>query len=171
MLAFFVRKELRELRKKGVKLRFIGDIEPLPGFARSELLKTVKETENNTDITLTLALNYGGRGEIIRAVKKWYNDVTDGSVKAEDLDESIFATYLDTAGIPDPDLLIRTSGEMRISNYLLWQIAYTEFYITDTYWPDFSPDRLFDAIREFQNRERRFGGIVSQRGSTHKFNS
>ena len=159
MLAFFVRKELRELREKGVKLRFIGDIEPLPGFARSELLKTVKETENNTDITLTLALNYGGRGEIIRAVKKWYNDVTDGSVKAEDLDESIFATYLDTAGIPDPDLLIRTAGEQRISNFLLYQSSYAEFYFTETLWPDFTEETLFSALRAYQRRIRRIGGV------------
>ena len=135
----------------GDRRRFDQDI--IEGINRLE-----RETENNTGLTFVIAVNYGGRDEIVRAVKKVMEDCKKGTVSPEAMTESMFASYLDTADIPDPDLLIRTSGEIRLSNYLLWQLAYTEIYITDCLWPDFNMDELKKAITQYNNRERRFGG-------------
>ena len=154
LLVEFLRKEVRELAEQGVRLLHIGDISKLPAFAHKELLWAEKETANGKELNLVLALNYSGRDEIIRACNKILQSQSD-----EPITENEFITYLDTAQIPDPDLLIRTSGEIRISNFLLWQLAYSEFYFTDVLWPDFSPRHFLEAIAEYGKRERRFGGI------------
>ena len=138
----------------GDRTRFAQDI--IEGLDRLE-----SQTEKNTGLTFVIAVNYGSRDEMIRAMKKMLSDAKEGRIDADSLSEASFADYLDTAGIPDPDLLIRTSGEQRLSNYLLWQLAYTEFYFTDIYWPDFNKEELWKAIEYFNSRERRFGGVVS----------
>ena len=160
--------EVEQLDKNNVRLMTIGRLYEMPENIQNEFAKAINRLSKNTGLTLVLALNYGSRIEIVDMVRKVSQKVKNGELDIEDIDSTIVSENLYTAGMPDPDLLIRTSGEMRISNYLLWQIAYTEFYITNTYWPDFSPDCLFEAIREFQNRNRRFGGIVSKRGSAYK---
>ena len=136
----------------GNRRRFAQDI--IDGINRLE-----EETKDNTGLTFVIAVNYGGRDEIRRAAAKLAEDVKAGKVEAEDITESVFASYLDTADIPDPDLLIRTSGELRLSNYLLWQLAYTELYVTDCLWPDFDEKELEKAIFQYNKRDRRFGGV------------
>ena len=136
----------------GERSRFAPDI--VEGIDSLE-----RETKDNTGLTFVIAVNYGSRDEITRAVKKVMEDVKAGRITEEEMTESRFASYLDTAGIPDPDLLIRTSGELRLSNYLLWQLAYSELYVTDCLWPDFNKEELLEAIRQYNKRERRFGGV------------
>ncbi|MCD6160870.1 MAG: isoprenyl transferase [candidate division Zixibacteria bacterium] len=153
------RRELNELLEKNVRLITTGDIEELSKSRRDILKDAMERTSNNTGLTLNLALNYSGRHEIILAVKKIANDAADGKLKSDNIDEKLFAKYLQTNGIPDPDLLIRTSGERRLSNFLLWQTSYTEMYITDVLWPDFNENDFYRAIIDFQERERRFGRI------------
>ncbi|MHB9154060.1 MAG: isoprenyl transferase [Endomicrobiales bacterium] len=153
ILKSYLKKEYPVMMKNNVRLRAVGDIAHLPPEAREELKETVKKTEKNSGLALNLALNYGGRQEIVRAVNRL---VKQGR---REVDENLITEALDTAGLPDPDLLIRTSGEMRVSNFLLWQIAYTEFYVTKTLWPDFRENDLYRAIEDFQSRERRFGGV------------
>ena len=153
------RDELEELHENNVKFMTTGCIENFPKQQYEILEEATEKTKNNTGLVLNLALNYGGRDEIIEAVRSIVNDVIKGSIKPEDINEKLFSSYLFTSGIPDPDLLIRTSGEMRISNFLLWQTSYTELYITSTLWPDFDEDDFYTSILEFQSRERRFGKI------------
>jgi undecaprenyl diphosphate synthase len=157
-----LRSETEKLHKNDIKLMAIGDIDSLPKEVRQELKEAMERTKNNKRMVLNLALSYSGRWEIIEAVKEIARDVKKGKVKIEEIDDKLFSNYLKTAGIPDPDLLIRTSGELRISNFLLWQIAYTELYITDCLWPDFRRKHLYEAIRDYQRRERRFGMTSEQ---------
>jgi len=138
-------------------LMAIGDLRRLPGNAYDKLVKCLEVTSSNTGLSLVLALSYSSRWEIINATKNICQDVLDGKISINDIDNSLFDSHLTTVGIPDPDLLIRTSGEERISNFLLWQIAYAEFFFTNTHWPEFRSESLYQAIYEFQHRERRFG--------------
>ena len=140
-----------------MKVNLIGKREGLPEDIVQKMNDLERATANNTGLQFHIAINYGGRDEIVRATKKILNDAADGKVKAGDIDEKLFADYLDTKGVPDPDLLIRTSGEERTSNFLPWQLAYSEFYFTDTLWPDFDMDCLVEAVRYYNKRERRFG--------------
>ncbi|KSV60659.1 isoprenyl transferase [Acetivibrio ethanolgignens] len=159
LLSSYLKDCLKTSKKNNMKVRVLGDITALD----TELQKKIKELESvsseNTGLNFQVALNYGSRDEILRAVKKILTDYEDGRITKEELDEEGFSDYLDTAGIPDPDLLIRTSGELRLSNYLLWQLAYTEFYFTDVLWPDFDKKELEKAIDYYNKRERRFGGV------------
>jgi undecaprenyl diphosphate synthase len=159
LLVIYLRKEIGELHSNNVRINIIGDVLKLPKKAIIEIEKATKMTAENTGLTVNIALNYGGKSDIINAVKNITKAVLDNDLKMEDIDESIFSAYLYTRNIPDPDLLIRTSGEQRISNFLLWQIAYSEFWFTDVYWPDFTSEHLIQAIEDFKQRKRRFGGI------------
>ncbi len=149
--------ELKALIDQGVRLRFIGDLEGLNHELRYQLLEAEKATASNTEVNLQIALNYGGRLEILKAVQKIAEDVQSAKIAPSELNEDLFASYLFTKGIPDPDLLIRTGGESRISNYLLWQIAYSEIIVTQTLWPDFRDEDLKLCLEEFSKRSRRFG--------------
>lgn len=140
-----------------MKVNLIGKREGLPEDIVQKMDELERETAGNTGLQFHIAINYGGRDEIVRAVKKIMKDAYAGKISADDIDESLFAEYLDTKGVPDPDLLIRTSGEERTSNFLPWQLAYSEFYFTDTLWPDFDMDSLIEAVRYYNKRERRFG--------------
>ncbi len=151
-----------ELDKNNIRLTTIGNVKTLPVEVQKELHEAIEKTKNNNRMTLNLALSYSGRWELLEAVKDISKLVAEGKIKSEEIDEKFFAKYLTTQNIPDPDLLIRTSGEFRVSNFLLWQIAYTEFYISDVYWPDFSRKHLYEAIKSFQSRERRFGRVSEQ---------
>jgi undecaprenyl diphosphate synthase len=157
LLRFYLRSEVSDLHKNGVKLRVIGNRDLLAPDIVSLIESAERQTAANAKLTLTMALSYGGRAEIVSAAQTLARKVRDGEIRAEDLDEKIFAQSLFTAGIPDPDLLIRTGGEQRISNFLLWQLAYAEFVFLETLWPDFSTEDFAAAIREYQNRERRYG--------------
>jgi len=160
LMALFVNtivKELDTLNKNDIKLNAIGDLKSLPLENYNRLIETMEQTSSNSTMTLTLAMSYSSRWEIINAVKNIVTDVKSGKLISDDIDENIFKNYLCTSDIPDPELLIRTSGELRISNYLLWQIAYSELYFTDKLWPDFREEELYKAIVEYQDRERRFG--------------
>ncbi len=158
MLGDHLDKQEARLNKNNVKFSVIGDIEALPAPIKDKLNRTIYSTRNNTGLVLNLALNYGSRLEMIRAVRRICEDVKSAVLKPDEIDESLFSKYLYTADLPDPDLLIRTSGEYRISNFLLWQISYAELYVTKKLWPDFSKKDLKRAITEYQRRERRFGG-------------
>ena len=162
LLLSTIKKEVRELHKNNVKFSTIGDLSFLPKNTENGLKEGMALTKNNTGLNLILALNYGSRQEIIDSVIKIANKVKSGEIDSDDIDETLFSSYLYTTNYPDPDLLIRTSGELRISNFLLWQCAYTEMYLTNTYWPSFREDELFKAIQDFQNRERRYGKISEQ---------
>ncbi|MFN5148437.1 MAG: isoprenyl transferase [Flavobacteriia bacterium] len=154
--------EIRELSDSGVRLMAIGDIEGLPSACREELQESIELTKNNTEINLILALNYSARWEMIQAVKKISELVSNERLDANAITNDTISSYLSTAGIPDPELLIRTSGEHRVSNFLLWQIAYTEFHFTDVLWPDFKREDLYKAVLDYQSRERRFGMVSEQ---------
>ena len=153
----YIDKELPSFIKNGIKLNFIGRINGLPDFVRPRLKKAMEDTKDCSGMTLNVALNYSGRSEIVDAAKKFASQVKTGKLGVDDLDEGSFGGFLYTAGQPDPDLLIRTSGEMRVSNFLLWQISYAELYVTPKLWPDFRKKDLIDAVAEYQKRERRFG--------------
>jgi len=153
------KRELIELEKNNVKLIATGIIDELSPKRREILKKAIERTKRNTGLVLNLALNYSGRSEILNAVKKISRDVSAGLVTSEEIDEDLFSSYLYSKGLPDPDFLIRTSGEMRISNFMLWQTSYTELYVTEVLWPDFSVEDFYQAIWAFQNRQRRFGKI------------
>ena len=157
LLEKFLKDELEEMRKNSIRLRAIGSLHKLPSPTRDLLFQTMEKTAHGKDMTLTLALSYGGRQEIVDAVRKVAEKVEKGSLRADEIDQSHLTACLYQPEMPDPDLLIRTSGEYRISNFLLWEIAYSELYITPTLWPDFSRDEYLKAIAEFQHRERRFG--------------
>jgi undecaprenyl diphosphate synthase len=162
LLLSTIKKEIKELHKNDVKFSTIGDISILPKGTIRGIEEGVKLTFNNSGLNLVLALNYGSRQEILSAVNNIVLDINKGSLNSNLIDENIFSSYLDTNNCPDPDLLIRTSGELRISNFLLWQSAYTEMYLTDTYWPSFRKNELFTAIIDFQSRQRRFGKTSEQ---------
>ena len=155
-------KETPDLIKQGVRLLTIGDYDRLPHKTKNALKECVQQTSEGKAITLVLALSYSSKWEITQALKNMIDDVQSNQLSSEDLDEEIISSYLNTNGIPDPDLLIRTGGEQRISNFLLWQLAYTELYFTDTYWPDFNSEHLYKAITDFQSRERRYGKTSEQ---------
>ena len=162
LLVQTVRNELATLNKNSIRLNAIGDITKLPSKTYTVLMEGIENTKSNSRMTLNLALNYSSRWEIINAVKKISEDVKSDKLNPSDIDDFTFESYLETKNIPDPELLIRTSGEQRISNYLLWQIAYSELYFTDVYWPEFRKDHFYEAIINYQNRERRFGKISEQ---------
>ncbi len=162
LLVETLRKEIHTLNKNNIKLKAIGDISKLPPKTYKALVEGIESTSQNTHMTLILALNYSSKWEIMKAVKQIAQNVADNQLSPEDIDEKIFESALDTHDIPDPELLIRTSGETRISNFLLWQIAYAELYFTPIYWPEFRKQQLYEAIIDFQNRERRFGKISEQ---------
>ena len=157
-----LKKELATLVKNNIKLNSIGNLENLPKSVQKELIEVIEKTKNNTRMTLTLALSYGSREEIINAVKIISDKVKNNIISIDSIDDSILNKHLYTHNLPDVDLVIRTSGEHRISNFLLWQIAYAEFYFTDVLWPDFSEDNLYEAIISYQKRERRFGKTSEQ---------
>ncbi|HOW57000.1 MAG TPA: isoprenyl transferase [Smithellaceae bacterium] len=157
LLEEYLDKETNELNKQGIRLRTIGNIGSLYKTVRDKLDNSIKMTAGNEGMILNLALSYGARDEIIEGVKKITQEAQQGKIRPEDITKEKFGNYLYTKAMPDPDLLIRTSGEYRISNFLLWQMAYTEFYFTDVLWPDFGKKELLKAIAEYQNRERRFG--------------
>ncbi|MBU4305415.1 MAG: isoprenyl transferase [Candidatus Omnitrophica bacterium] len=159
LLGFYLENEIQNLKRNKIRFLSIGKTGQLPQKAREIISRAVELTKENTGLTLILALNYGGRAEIIDAVSALCRDVKEGIFAPDAVSEEVFSRYLYTAGIPDPELLIRTSGEMRLSNFLLWQISYSELYVTDTLWPDFSEAEFQKAITSFQNRNRRFGGI------------
>ncbi|MEN8247739.1 MAG: isoprenyl transferase [Bacteroidota bacterium] len=162
LLVSSLRKELKTLMDNNVKLNAIGDIDGLPVKCAHELEDTIERTSGNTGLILSLALNYSGRWEILNAVKQFNDAVKRGEEQIDKIDEEVFSKYLTTRDIPNPELLIRTSGELRISNFLLWQLAYTELYFTDVLWPDFRKKHLIEALEAFQKRERRFGKISVQ---------
>jgi undecaprenyl diphosphate synthase len=162
LLVSTIKGEIGTLQKNNVRLNHIGSRADLPGNCQAELEEAIKQTEGNTGLTLTLALSYSGRWEIVEAARKLAEKAAKGELNPDEIDAGMFASQLNTADMPDPELLIRTSGEMRISNYLLWQIAYTELFITDTLWPDFRREHLYDAITTYQKRERRFGKTSEQ---------
>ena len=162
LLLSTIKKEVRELHKNNVKFSTIGDLSFLPKNTENGLKEGMALTKNNTGLNLILALNYGSRQEIIDSVINIANKVKSGEIDSNHIDETLFSSFLYTKNYPDPDLLIRTSGELRISNFLLWQCAYTEMYLTNTYWPSFREDDLFKAILNYQNRERRYGKISEQ---------
>ena len=162
LLLSTIKKEIKELHKNNVKFSTIGDISILPKSTEKGIKEGIELTSNNSGLNLILALNYGSRQEILSAVNNIISDINKKDIEIDSIDENIFSSYLYTNNCPDPDLLIRTSGELRISNFLLWQSAYTEMYLTDTYWPSFRENELFQAILDFQNRERRFGKTSEQ---------
>ncbi len=162
LLVKALRDETDALHHNNVRLITIGEIGKLPNEVQRELQDAIRKTSKNTGLTLNLALSYSGRWDIVRAVKKLSLDVRSGKISTEDIDEKRFSNYLSTTDLPDPDLLIRTSGEFRISNFLLWQLAYSEFYVAECYWPDFRRDNLYKAIQAYQKRERRFGLVSEQ---------
>lgn len=159
LLTEYLRRGLKELHENKVQIKTLGDITPLPLEAQKELVKATQQTGNNKGLILNLALNYGGRAEITMALRKLGEKIQQGKLAPEEIDESLISSSLFTAGLPDPDLLIRTSGEMRLSNFMLWQLAYTEIVVTEQLWPDFNPKTLLSAIKAYQQRERRFGGL------------
>ena len=159
ILRKYLRREIEEMKKQRVKLKVIGRLSELPSSVQRELERCIEITSRNDGLILNLALNYGGRDDILDGVRKLVTDIQNGKCLLKDLDEGLFSRYLYTSGLPDPDLLIRTAGEMRVSNFLLWQISYAEMWVTSTYWPDFHRAHLLQAIVDYQMRERRFGGL------------
>ena len=164
LLVSTISKETKTLMQNNVRLNAIGDLESLPAKCYRELKGAIEKTTGNTGLTLTLALSYSSRWEICEATKNIAKAVAAGEIRADDINDELFSSFLSTASMPDPELMIRTSGEHRISNYLLWQLAYAELYFTDKFWPDFRREDLFEAIFNYQNRERRFGLISEQIG-------
>ena len=162
LLVSSLKKELKSLLENNIKLNTIGNLNDLPKGARKELTEVIEKTKNNTALTLTLALSYGSRDEIVNVIKNISKKVVNNELQLEEINENIINNHLYTFSLPDVDFLIRTSGEKRISNFLLWQIAYAELYFTNTLWPDFKKENLFNAILEYQNRERRFGKTSEQ---------
>ena len=154
-----LRRELQEMKQENVKIRFVGNLQDLPGSLRKEIERSMEDTKNNQGIQFTVATNYGGRQEIIQAVKAIASKVEQGYLDSSQISEELFEQHLYTQGIPHPDLLIRTSGEMRISNFLLWQMAYAEIYVTSTLWPDFNRLEFHKALATYQQRDRRFGKV------------
>lgn len=159
LLGEYIKTCMKTAKKDNLKVRFIGDLSKLDDKLRKAIDELTEYSSQFTGLTLTIAINYGSRDEMTRAVKKVAKDVKDGNLEVDSIDETLFSSYLDTKDIPDPDFMIRTSGEQRLSNYLLWQLAYAEFYFTPVPWPEFTPEELKKAIEEYDKRNRRFGGI------------
>lgn len=159
LLRLYLVNEKEDIKKRKIRFKAIGDIDDFPGDLKNIIMDLERETKENQNLTLTLALSYGGRAEILKAVREIALKVEKGEIRTEEIDEAIFRKFLYTADLPDPDLLIRTSGELRISNFLLFQLAYTEFYFTSVYWPDFDETEYIKALQSYQKRERRFGKI------------
>lgn len=159
LLKQYLKQSIKESKKNNMKVSVIGDISVLSKDMQDSIIKLEEESRDNTGLNLQVAINYGSRNEIIRSIERLIIDVKQDIVDVDDINEDIFNNYLDTAGTPDPDLLIRTSGEQRLSNFLLWQLAYTEFYFTEVYWPDFSKSDLIKAIEYYNSRDRRFGAL------------
>ncbi|MBZ9654760.1 isoprenyl transferase [Phyllobacterium lublinensis] len=162
LLKLFIRRDLADLHRENVRVRIIGERDGLAKDIRGLLIEAETLTMGNTGLTVVIAFNYGSRNEITRAVQRLMADVSSGMLAHEDITSEAISARLDTADIPDPDMIIRTSGEMRLSNFLLWQAAYSEFMFLPCYWPDFRPSHLVEAIETFQMRERRFGGVTAQ---------
>jgi undecaprenyl diphosphate synthase len=162
LLGTFLKKELNQLHKRGIRLMAIGELDRLPKSISKILRDIIRKTADNRRMVLNLALSYGSRNELTRALQKLGKDIAEGRIQADELNEESINEALDTCSIPDPDLLIRTSGEMRISNFLLWQMAYTELYFTEALWPDFSREQLLQALEEYSRRQRRFGLTAAQ---------
>ena len=159
LFRYYMVRLLKIAKANNVRVKMIGDRDRFDKDIIEGIGKLVEETKDNTGLTFIIAVNYGGRDEIVRATRKLMKDSAEGKLLPEDMTEEVFSSYLDTEGLPDPDLLIRTSGELRLSNYLLWQLAYTELYVTDCYWPDFNMEEMKRAIAAYNSRERRFGGV------------
>lgn len=159
LLRGYMKTCLKRANNNNMRVRVIGDISRLDKGLQKQILELEESTKNNTGLHFQIALNYGSRDEIKRAVQRMMKDCEAGIIRSEDVEESMIESYLDTAGIPDPDLLIRTSGEERLSNFLMWQLAYTEFYFTEVHWPDFTAEELEKAIEKFNGRSRRFGAV------------
>ena len=162
LLVKTIRSEVETLNKNNIRLHVIGDVDMLPDYARNELMEAIQITAKNSGLNLIMALSYSGRWDIVDAVKKIAKDATEGKVEIDDISQEKFEEYLSTAKFPDPELMIRTSGEYRISNFLLYQLAYTELYFTSVRWPEFRKENLYEALVDFQNRERRFGKTSEQ---------
>lgn len=162
LLVNTLKKEISMLQEKNVKLQVIGEISSLPENCQKNLLYAIAETAGNTGLNLIVALSYSGRWEITRAMQEIAHEIAEGRLKPDEINEKLIADHLNTAKIPDPELLIRSGGEMRVSNFLLWQIAYTELFITQKLWPDFRKEDLYEAILAFQQRERRFGKVTEK---------
>ena len=162
LLSKTISEELDTLNNNNIRLNAIGDLERLPKYNYDALIDTIEKTKNNSRMTLTLCLSYSGRWEITQAAKMIAEKVKSGELQTEQIDDKCFSTFLNTKDMPDPELLIRTSGEERLSNFLLWQLAYSEFYFTDKFWPDFGKEDLYEAIVDYQSRERRFGKTSEQ---------
>ncbi|MEJ8574633.1 isoprenyl transferase [Microbaculum marinum] len=162
LLRRFIRNDLAELHRNGIRIRVIGRRDDLDADIRALLDEAESLTRDNDGLTLVVAFNYGGRDDIARAVRRMVEEVASGTLDPGEIDGDCLSRHLDTAGVPDPDLMIRTGGEQRISNFLLWQCAYTEFVFSQVYWPDFGRDDFIAAIEEFRHRERRFGGLAAQ---------
>ena len=162
LLRNYMKTCLKTAAQNDMKVRVIGDITRLDEDIQKRILELEEATKDNGGLNFQIAINYGSRDEMIRAMKKLSDDCMKGSVKAEDITEELFSDYLDTKGIPDPDLLIRTSGELRLSNFLLWQLAYAEFYFTDVPWPDFTREELEKAVVQYNSRDRRYGGVKEE---------
>lgn len=154
-----LRRELKEMMEENVRIRFVGNLEALPSTLQDEIARSMEQTKENTGIQFSVATNYGGRQEIVQACRAIATQVQQGKINPEEIDETLFDRHLYTTGVPYPDLLIRTSGEMRISNFLLWQLAYAEIYVTQTLWPDFDRKEFHQALLNYQHRERRFGKV------------
>ena len=162
LLRNYMKTCLKTAAKNDMKVRVIGDIEPLDEDIKKRIGELEAATVDNGGLNFTIALNYGSRDEMTRAARRMAQDCAAGKLDPDKIDESVFESYLDTHGIPDPDLMIRTSGEQRLSNYLLWQLAYSEFYFTDVPWPDFTKGELVKAVEEYNHRHRRFGGVEEE---------
>jgi undecaprenyl diphosphate synthase len=162
LLELYVRKERRELKEKGIEVHAIGDLARLGPRTRGAVQSIIEHTRGGTKMRLNLAISYGARDEIVAAARRLAERVHQGTLVPGEIDEDLFASQLSTAGCPDPDLLIRTSGEMRISNFMLWQLAYTEMYVTPVLWPDFGREQFFEALLDYQRRERRYGRVTAR---------
>ena len=161
LFRFYAKRLLAMAKKNNIRVRMIGERNRFAPDIVEAINGLEEKTKENTGMTFVIAVNYGSRDEITRAVRKIMADCEDGKIAPKEMTEQVFASYLDTAGIPDPDLMIRTSGELRLSNYLLWQLAYSELYVTECLWPDFNKEELLNAIRQYNKRERRFGGVAA----------
>ncbi len=162
LLRHYLKDSIKKSKKDNIRIRVIGNVQGLDNDIIEKIQTLESSSSTNTGLNLQIALNYGGRNEIIRSIKKIYHDIENNQLHIEDVNEELFNHYLDTQDIPDPDLLIRTSGEWRISNFLLWQLAYTEFYFIDKHWPDFTHTDLIQAIKYYNSKHRRYGGLVNE---------